>query len=376
MASKITIVLVILAVLVTWLLISSINQVSTPSSPSGGGGSTTGGSNGGNSGGSHGGLGGFSLPGFNFPFSFKFPDLSNLFKFNFPKFSTSLKVGAINLSWLKFRFPDILNLGHLSNGGIKIKGFSFPSGISNAAGKVTDLVHIPAFVFYILIAVLSVIILFGAYSAVRNRPEHSGDQEGSAASELQLTGGSDSGSDSDSYSYRIAPYPGWNYADHFIQPLNGHYYPLLGGAGEPFAVSLPEGAAVQGVTISSVDRQGNIAFTLMPGCNTVSARYRGTEDSLGIRGVRYGEEVVKLARANMINGKPSNLTLREIAADPVFTRDVLSADGLNRIIAEFEKVKYGKIQPSADAFRQYVMDIGKAIRAPVVIICSEEEPVG
>ena len=42
MASKITIVLVILAVLVTWLLISSINQVSTPSSPSGGGGSTTG----------------------------------------------------------------------------------------------------------------------------------------------------------------------------------------------------------------------------------------------------------------------------------------------------------------------------------------------
>lgn len=376
MASKTTIVLVVLAVLVTWLLISSINQINVPKTTSGGGSNPTGGTNGGNGAGSPGNLGGFSLPGFNFPFSFKFPDLSNFFKFGFPKFSTSLKVGAINLSWLDFKFPDLLNLGHFGNGGIRIKGLSFPSGVSNAAGSVTDLIHIPTFVFYILIAVLSVIILFGAYTAVRNRTEQSKDGEEHAGQEILMVGQETSGSAINSYSYRIAPYPGWDQTDHFIKPLSGSNYPLLGGTGEQFSFSVPQGSVFHADQALSSNSPENIYLVLSEGCNRISAKYKGVEDSLNVRGVKYSEEIIKLARANMANGRPSNLTMREIASDPDFSKDLVSPEVMKRIISEFERVKYGKIIPSADAFRQYVTDIGKAIRSPVVIICDEEESIG
>ncbi len=371
MLSKSTAVLVVLAVIVTWLLISSIGQIDSPALQGGGVGNFNGGSSGQGSGSQ---FSWFSIPGFTIPFSMSLPSFTNIFNFNFPSFN--LHLGSLNLSSSLFSpltnsFGNLFNFLHNNqNDG---QSWKFPSS-GSAGGSLQNLLQIPAVLLYLIFALIAALLISGAVVSVIRRDRNKKDEKGEG-SEMVLLGANDTEKDvgTTNFEFQTADYPGWAKNEHFLQPEISETYPLIVGTGTKLEVHFPPGTLLESQTTDLVSAESErAAINAKEGCNLLEGKLKNESDLLYIRGVRYKDEIIRLTQANIVNGSQNSLTVRELLESQAVKDRIMNPLEANQLVRMFEIARYGKGELGVDNFHSYLDSLRQSLTNPLVITCNGE----
>ena len=373
MVSKSTATLVVLAIVVTWLLISSIGQINSPASQGGGTGNLNGGKGNHGSGSNSGYTFSFpSFPGFTLPFSITLPGFSNLFNVQWPSLSPEIHTVDLYVSFFnpfsqkQFQFFNPFNginhgLGNLLNTQV------FGGGTQN-------FLKIPDILLYAALGLVIVALISTFVVRIVTRDRSKGSiVKGGEMETLPVLNPESTESMTVTYSYATTAYPGWNQGDHFLKPAIPSSYPLVAMTGEELIVGYPKGTVFNPGSASllkSEDTQAKIG--IVEGCNLVNGIYQNEEDSLHLRGVIPGDEIIRMTEANIISGGNVSNTVRELVRSEIESGRVKDAARIDQIVRAFERVRYGGKQASMKELREYFDNLRESLASPLAIICNGE----
>ena len=373
MVSKSTAALVVLAIVVTWLLISSIGQINSPASQGGGTGNLNGGTGNHGSGSNSGYAFSFpSFPGFTLPFSITLPDFSNLFNIQWP--SLGPEIHTVNL-YVSFFNPFGQQQFQFFN---PFKGIDH--GLGNLlntqvfGGGTQNFLKIPDILLYAALGLVIVALIssFVVRVVTRDRSKES-IVKGTEMETLPVLDQESTDSMTATYSYSTAAYPGWNPEDHFLKPTIPSSYPLVAMTGEELIVSYPKGTAFDHGSAALLKLEVVQAkIGVVEGCNLINGIYQNEEDSLHLRGVIPGDEIIRMTEANIISGGNVSNTVRELVRNEIESGRVKDAGRIDQIVRVFERVRYGGKPASMKELREYFDNLRESLASPLAIICNGE----
>lgn len=405
MASKKPTLLVIIgALLIAWILISSIHPIQPVVTA--GGSTQSQQSTNGEAGGS-----GFSF--FKFPsLSFHFP---NLFNFNWPNLNFTFP--SFNFKWPTIHWPN-LGLGSGTGSGLGSTGLCQNQGIcqngsgggsGNSAGdpgssgqndppvqtQSTTRQQVPFTIprDLLIATVVVILVIAGIFLALRsknatlNRPRRNFQQALVQTTVPVIPTAKDSEPDESlvlqfEADEKIDDFRGWGYQGGFLRPKIDQSFPLIWGLDEPLEIEAPAGSTVYVGRDSPVEMWSSTAETLSGTVSfsepsgVIHGSYQDSRDAKWIRSVHYDEDVMKLFRLNfLLNSQEENrsgeLTPREIVTKIISERPELVKDStaLLSLARIFERAFYGKKKISRQEYEVFLRSLSKALVHPKVIIC-------
>jgi hypothetical protein len=433
-SEKPTLLVLIGAILIAWLLISSIHPIqpiasaggsSSSSTQSGSGGQQQSSSAGGGGGGSSGSITFFRLPSWNIHFP-------NLFHFNWPSFNLTLPSFKLpNIKFPNFGFgggggsgsgssqgsgsgsgscSSSISCGNGSGGG---SGGGSSGGSGGQGGSSVGSVQaqstttrqqqkqpvftIPrdlliALVIIVLIAAGTLLVL-RSRNAISSRLKKNSAQTLVEPAEPLITVEHDAAKSLPfalefEPSEKIASYEGWAAAKRgFLKPNIDGSLPLIWSLDEPLELEAPAGSIVYfgkdtPVQMSISKNQDFFgSLTLTDAANVVHASYNGMTDVKWIRAVHYDEDVMKHFRLNFLLSSEEEkelgaMTPREIVNKIISEKTGLVKDKMSllSLVKIFERAFYGKKKISRKEYELFLHSLEASLSSPKVIICGPKEP--
>jgi hypothetical protein len=409
-SKKPTLLVLIGAILIAWLLLSSIHpiqpivnaggappaQTSHNTQQSGGGGS----------------LGNFSL--FRLPsLNFSLPNLFNIklpiFNLKLPSFNFSFNFKWPTFNWPNFGFGSGSGSGQASGSGSGLgKGGSGSGGSGgitgqggNSAGsgqsQTTAQRQQPIFIIPrdLLLAIIVVVLIIAgsllilrSRNAITSRMKKNSQESVMEQVEPQITALEDISKDAVPFTIdfepdeKIVEYAGWGAQGGFLKPEIDQSLPLIWGF-EPLRLTAPNGSTVYLGKDKLVEMSANpignnligtVSFT-QPN-NVVHASFDGESDLKWIRAVYYDEDVMKHFRLNFLLSSEEEkqlgvMTPREIVRKIIREKPELVKDkaGLLTLARIFERAFYGKKKISREEYELFLQNLAKSLTSAKVIIC-------
>jgi hypothetical protein len=175
----------------------------------------------------------------------------------------------------------------------------------------------------------------------------------------------------------VVPFQGWGVQAGFVRPEIKPDLPLIWSLDEPMKVQVPEGATLSlegGHLQKQSPTSYSVRFSLT--CNSIVGTMQGTSETKYIRAVHYGEDVVKHFRLNFFrisDVELSTLTPRELAEvlAQKYSETISDRAQLFQLIRIFERTFYGKKEISRADYEDFLVSLSSSTTNPKVIICGK-----